>query len=372
MKRVVLMIVVSLVSLQACADPGAVADNTDFRVEEVVAGLKHPWGMTFLPGGSILVTERPGRLRVIEDGRLLPEPVAGLPDVRQQGQGGLMDVALHPEFENNRLVYLSYTAEGEDGYGTEVVRGRLNKGALENTEVIFRALPKVSGGRHFGSRLLFAQDGTLFITLGERGNRDMAQDRGAHPGSLIRINDDGSIPDDNPFVGKPGIKPEIYSWGHRNIQGIARQPGTDRIWTHEHGPQGGDEVNIIRAGANYGWPVITYGKNYGLGTSIGEGTHKEGMEQPAHYWVPSIAPSGMAFYTGSEFPQWQGNLFAGSLKFGELARLEVDGRTIINEKRLRNDSFIRIRDVRQGPDGYLYLLTDERNGRLLRLVKRKE
>lgn len=366
MKHFVL-IVVCLVSLQACADPASVGMNDGFRVEVVTDGLEHPWGMTFLPDGSILVTERPGQLRVIENGRLLSGPVEGLPDVRQRGQGGLMDVALHPDFEGNRLVYLSYTAEGESGYGTEVVRGRLNNGALEDTEIIFKALPKVSGGRHFGSRLLFAPDGTLFITLGERGGRDMAQDRDVHPGSLIRVNDDGSVPEDNPFVGKTGIEPEIYSWGHRNIQGIVRQPGTDRIWIHEHGPQGGDEVNIIRAGANYGWPVITYGKNYGLGTSIGEGTHKEGMEQPVHYWVPSIAPSGMAFYTGSEFPQWQGNLFVGSLKFGELVRLEIDGQTIVSEQRLKDRRFIRIRDVRQGPDGTLYLLTDASDGELLRL-----
>lgn len=367
MIRCILILVMFLFTMSACADPGPVTENRPFRVEVVTDELNHPWGMTFLPDGALLITEHAGQLRIFDNGRL-SEPVTGLPEVKRQGQGGLMDVALHPEFQRNRLVYLSYTAAGEGGYGTEVARGRLQDGTLADTEVIFRALPKTSGGQHFGSRLQFAPDGTLFITLGERGNRDMAQERGVHPGSLIRINDDGSVPEDNPFAGKEGIRPEIYSWGHRNIQGIALQPGTDRIWTHEHGPQGGDEVNTIRAGANYGWPVITYGKNYGVGTSIGEGTHKKGMEQPVHYWVPSIAPSGMAFYSGSEFPQWQGDLFVGSLKFGQLVRLEINDDSVVDEERFGD--LTRVRDVRQGPDGMLYLLIDGSDGRLLRLVKK--
>ncbi len=339
-----------------------------FKVEVVTEGLRHPWGMVFLPGNDILVTERSGNLRIIKDGRLLPQPVAGLPAIKERGQGGLLGLTLHPNFNENRWIYLSFAGKGQGGYGTEVIRGKLHGMRLNDIQTIFRALPKSSGGRHFGSRLTFGRDGSLYISLGDRGKRSSAQQLNDHRGSLIRVNDDGSVPQDNPFVGRAGIKPEIFTYGNRNIQGMALHPSTGDVWTHEHGPQGGDEVNIMRPGANYGWPVITYGVNYVIGTKIGEGTHKEGMLQPIHKWVPSIAPSGMTFYTGEEFSNWKGDLFVGALKFGLLVRLEVDGSRIVGEERMLNGRFGRIRDVIQGPDDLLYLLTDEPDGELLKLV----
>jgi glucose/arabinose dehydrogenase len=338
------------------------------RLVKVVEGLEYPWGLAFLPDGRILVTERPGRLRIVgKDGKLAPQAVAGLPQVAVHGQGGLLDVALHPRFTQNDLVYLSYAARGEGGISTEVARGRLSANRLENLEVIFRQQPKSSSGRHFGSRLVFDREGYLYITLGDRGEMERAQKADDHAGSVIRLHDDGRVPADNPFVGKPGWKPEKYTLGNRNIQGAALHPRTGQLWTHEHGPQGGDEVNVIRAGVNYGWPVITYGVNYGIGTKIGEGTHKPGMAQPLHYWVPSIAPSGMAFYTGDRFPAWRGDLFVGALRDQVLVRLKLDGDKIVNEERMLKNVLGRIRDVRSGPDGYLYLLTDESNGVLTRI-----
>lgn len=337
------------------------------RVHIVARGLEHPWGLAFLPDGRMLVTERPGRLRIVEhDGSVSP-PLSGLPEIAAHGQGGLLDVALHPGFEDNGLIYLTYAAKGRSGVGTEVARGRLEGNALVATEVIFRAMPKGRGGRHFGSRLVFQPDGSLFVTLGDRGERPRAQRLDDHAGSVIRIDEKGGVPPDNPFVGRRDVKPEIFSYGNRNVQGAATHPVTGELWAHEHGPQGGDELNVIRAGVNYGWPVITYGVNYGLGTRIGEGTHKEGMAQPLHHWIPSIAPSGMAFYTADRFPEWQGNLFIGSLKFRQLVRLELRGERVIHEERMLKDVLGRIRDVRQGPDGYLYLLVDDPDGVIARL-----
>ncbi|MCW8918280.1 MAG: PQQ-dependent sugar dehydrogenase [Gammaproteobacteria bacterium] len=353
-----------LLCLGGAAAPGA---EPPFRVTVVAQGLEHPWGMAFLPDGGILVSERPGRLRLIEQGRLAPEPIAGLPPIAAEGQGGLLDVALHPRYAENGWLYLSFSARGEGGLGTEVVRGRLRGRRLTGVEPIFKVAKKSHGGRHFGSRLLFDRAGYLYITLGDRGDGARAQRLDDHAGSLVRLHDDGRIPHDNPFIGKTGARPGIFSYGHRNPQGLALHPQTGEVWSHEHGPQGGDEINLIRAGRNYGWPVITYGVNYGWGTKIGEGTHKEGMAQPLHYWNPSIAPSGMTFYSGDKFPQWRGNLFVGALKFQLLARLELDGDRVIREERLLQGELGRIRDVRQGPDGYLYLLTDEQVGRLLRL-----
>jgi aldose sugar dehydrogenase len=338
-----------------------------FRVVRIVERLEHPWGLAFLPDGRMLVTERPGRLRVVKDGALEPQPVAGLPPIAAYGQGGLLDVALHPKFAESSLVYLSYAARGADGVGTEVARGRLAGNRLENVQVIFRQHPKGSTGRHFGSRLVFDRQGFLYITLGDRGEMERAQRPDDHAGSVIRLHDDGRVPADNPFVGKPGWKPEKYTLGNRNMQGAALHPDTGLLWTHEHGPQGGDEVNVIRAGVNYGWPVITYGVNYVIGTKIGEGTHKSGMAQPIHYWVPSIAPSGMAFYTGERFPGWKGDLFVGALKDQMLVRLKLDGEKVVQQDRLLQGVLGRIRDVRQGPDGFLYLLTDDSDGVLARL-----
>ena len=338
-----------------------------FRVVELVRGLEQPWALAFLPDGRMLVTEKAGRLRIVAGGKLDPQPVAGLPEVTLHGQGGLMDVALHPQFAQNALVYLSYAARGEDGVGTEVARGRLAGHRLDNVQVLFRQSPKGSRGQHFGSRLVFDRQGYLYITLGDRGEMARAQAPGDHAGSVIRLHDDGRVPQDNPFAGKPGWKPEKYTLGNRNQQGAALHPATGRLWTHEHGPQGGDEVNVIRAGANYGWPVITYGVNYGIGTKIGEGTAKAGLEQPIHKWVPSIAPSGMAFYTGDKFPKWRGDLFVGALRAELLVRLKLDGEKVVGEERLLKGELGRIRDVRAGPDGLIYLLTDESRAVLARL-----
>ena len=337
-----------------------------FRLTVVASGLEHPWSLAFLPDGAMLVTERPGRLRVIRDGALDPTPVSGVPEVAAVGQGGLLDVALHPRFRDNRLVYLSYAGKGRGGAGTEVARGRLSEGRLEDLEILFAVRPKSRGGRHFGSRLVFGAQGHLYVTAGERGDPDRAQDLGDAAGSVIRLTEDGAVPPDNPFVGRAGARPEIFSIGHRNPQGLARHPETGRIWEVEHGPRGGDEVNVIEAGVNYGWPVITYGMSY-AGFPIGEGSEKPGMAQPVTYWVPSISPSGMAFYTGAAFPAWRGNLFVGALSGELLVRLELDGERVVREERLLEEFGERIRDVRQGPDGFLYLLTDAPDGALLRL-----
>lgn len=353
----------------ACAEPVG-TELESFEVEIVTRGLEYPWGMAFLPGGGMLVTERPGRLRLVHaDGHLDPKPIEGLPLVQQHGQGGLLDVVLHPDFERNRWVYLSYAGPGDDGVGTEVARGRLDADGyrLTDTEILFRLQPKSDSRRHFGSRLVFDRDGYLYITLGDRGDRPRAQRLDNHAGSVIRLHDDGRVPEDNPFVGRKDALPEIYTYGNRNVQGAALNPWTGELWAHEHGPQGGDEINILKAGVNYGWPVITYGANYGTGTAIGEGTEKPGMAQPLYYWVPSIAPSGMAFYDGDAFPQWQGDLFVGSLKFRLLARLELDGERVVHEERMLQGDLGRIRDVRLGPDGFLYLLTDEADGVIARL-----
>jgi len=338
------------------------------RVVKIVEGLEHPWGLAFLPDGRMLVTERAGRLRVIgKDRKLEAQAVSGLPPIAAHGQGGLLDVALHPRYAENSLVYLSYSARGEGGVGTEVARGKLTGNRLEDVQVIFRQQPRGSTGRHFGSRLVFDREGYLYITLGDRGEQDRAQKPDDHAGSVIRLHDDGRVPRDNPFAGKPGWRPEKYTLGNRNMQGAAIHPQTGLLWTHEHGPQGGDEINVIRSGTNYGWPVITYGVNYGIGTRIGEGTHQPGMAQPLHFWVPSIAPSGMAFYTGDKFPAWRGDLFVGTLRDQMLVRLKLDGEKVVREELMLKNALGRIRDVRNGPDGFLYLLTDEANGALVRL-----
>jgi glucose/arabinose dehydrogenase len=356
--------------VQAAADADAeivLTEKATLALERVTDGLEHPWGMAFLPDGRILVTERPGRLRIVDNGKLDPVPVGGLPAIASVGQGGLLDVALHPEFDGNRFVYLSYAARGAGGVGTEVARGRFNGRDLEDVEVLFRLQPKSGGGRHFGSRLVFAGDGNLFVTLGDRGDRPRAQRLDDHAGTVVRLRDDGSVPPDNPFVDRTDAAPEIFSYGNRNVQGAALHPVTGELWAHEHGPQGGDEVNVIRAGVNYGWPVITYGVNYGIGTRIGEGTAMPGMAQPLYYWSPSIAPSGMAFYTGDRIPGWTGDLLVGSLKFATLVRLQLDGEKVTHEERMLSGRIGRIRDVRQGPDGAVYLLTDADDGGLYRL-----
>ena len=344
------------------------SENQRFRAVTVTEGLEFPWGLAFLPDGRMLVTERPGRLRLVgADGKLDPQPVSGLPPIAAVGQGGLLDVALHPDFAKNSWIYLSYAGEGPGGYGTEVLRAKLDGHALRDVQVIFRLQPKSKPGHHFGSRLVFDRQGYLYITLGDRGDMERAQRLDDHAGSIIRLHDDGRVPADNPFAGKLGVKPEKFTLGNRNVQGAALHPQTGEVWAHEHGPQGGDEINIIRAGVNYGWPVITHGRNYVSGTRIGEGTAKPGMAQPLLQWTPSIAPSGMAFYTGDRFPAWRGNLFVGALKFQMLVRLQLDGERVVHEERLLEGVVGRIRDVRNGPDGLLYLLTDSAQGRVVRL-----
>jgi glucose/arabinose dehydrogenase len=353
---------------QAPRSPTPASMNGVVRAEPVAQGLEHPWGLAFLPDGQMLVTERPGRLRLVHrDGRL-SEPLGGVPQVAARGQGGLLDVALDPRFAENRIVYLSYSEPGASGTaGTAVARGRLAEGRLEDVRVIYQQQPKVQGPNHFGSRLVFARDGTLFVTQGDRfAHRDGAQDLSAGFGKIVRINPDGSVPADNPFVGRADARPEMWSYGHRNVQSAALDPATGRLWTVEHGARGGDELNHPEAGKNYGWPVITYGVDYS-GAKIGEGTAKPGMEQPVYFWDPVIAPSGMTFYTGDAYPGWKGSTFIGSLKPGLLVRLTLEAGRVTREERYLGDLGERIRDVRQGPDGLLYLLTDSSRGRILRV-----
>ena len=341
-------------------------EQGNLRVTTVARGLEHPWGLAFLPDGRMLVTERPGRMRVVARDGAIGAPLGNLPTVVAQGQGGLLDVVLDRGFATNRTIFFSFSESGEGGAATSVARARLGAAALDEVRVIFRQMPKVRGGLHFGSRIVQMRDGNLMIGLGERGQRDRAQELGVHLGKVVRIRPEGGALPDNPFAGRVGALPEIWSYGHRNIQGAALHPVTGALWTVEHGARGGDEINRPEAGRNFGWPVITYGRDYS-GLSIGEGTSKAGMEQPVHYWDPSIAPSGMAFYDADAIPGWKGNLLVGALKFGLLVRLVLDGTKVVREERLLEGLNERIRDVRVGPDGLVYLLTDSSDGRLLRL-----
>jgi glucose/arabinose dehydrogenase len=358
-------------ALGAAATPAQTIVKTEMhevRVVTVASGLAHPWSIAWLPDGRVLVTERPGRLRTLtSDFKLDRQPVAGLPRIEAYGQGGLFDVVPHPRFAETQLIYFAYAAKGVDGVGTELARAKLIGDRLEDVQVLFRQQPKGTTGRHFGGRIVFDRAGFVYLTLGDRGEMGRAQKLDDHAGSVIRLHDDGRVPQDNPFVGKPGVRPEKFTLGNRNMQGAALHPQTGELWTHEHGPQGGDEVNVMRAGVNYGWPVITYGVNYGIGTKIGEGTAKPGMAQPVYYWVPSIAPSGMAFYTGDKFPQWRGDLLVGALRDEMLVRLRLNGERVVKEERMLKGTLGRIRDVRVGPDGYVYLLTDSPNGVVARL-----
>ncbi|KFN47182.1 PQQ-dependent sugar dehydrogenase [Arenimonas metalli] len=339
----------------------------ELEVATVAEGLEHPWGLTFLPDGRYLVTERPGRLRIVAADGTLSAPVAGVPEVFAKGQGGLLDVALDPDFATTPWVYLSFSEPGEGGGGTAVARGRWENDALVDVEVIFRQSPKLDTGQHFGSRLVFDREKRLYVTSGDRGTQPNVQPLDLGQGKIFRIERDGSIPADNPFVGRDDAQPAIWSYGHRNVQGAALHPTTGALWQTEHGARGGDELNIPEPGKNYGWPVITLGVNYN-GMPIGEGkTEAPGMEQPMHQWTPSIAPSGLAFYTADRFPAWQGDLFVGALAFQRVVRLELEGDKVVREEAMLTDLGERIRDVRQGPDGYLYLLTDAANGKLLRV-----
>lgn len=382
-KTLVLRLIALPVLMGLCLAAPATAFQTDapppakpskIKVETFAEGLEHPWGMQFLPDGRLLVTERPGTLRIVSKGGTLSKPVANVPKVAAVRQGGLLDVLLAPDFEDTGVIYLSY-AEPRDGgkNGTSVARGKLvlegDSGKLEDVKVIFRQQPAFDSGFHFGSRLVWAPDGTLFITTGERNyQRKEAQNPANDIGKVIRINADGTIPDDNPKL--DGWAPEVWSIGHRNIQGAAIRPETGQLYTNEHGPQGGDELNLTVKGKNYGWPIITYGREYS-GMKVGDGiTEKEGLEQPVYYWVPSIATSGLTFYEGDHFPDWKGNAFVGGLAGTRLDRLVFDGDTISAAETLLEDEAKRIRDVRSGPDGALWLLADD-SGEVLRVVPAK-
>ncbi len=363
--------VLALLAAPAQAQESFRTEKAGVRVETVAKGLENPWSVAFLPGGGYLVTERPGRLRLVDERGMVSGPIQGVPRVAARGQGGLLDVALDPGFARNRLVYLSFSEPRPGGgAGTSVARGRLDPEgrALTNVEVVFRQEPASSGGNHFGSRLVFDRSGALFVTVGDRYSlRDQAQNPENHIGKVLRIRPEGGPAPGNPFLNREGVRPEVWSLGHRNVQGAALNPATGELWTAEHGARGGDEVNAPKAGRNYGWPVITYGRDYS-GAKIGVGSAREGLEQPLHYWDPSIAPSGMAFYTGDKFPAWRGSVLVGALAGSLVSRLELDGSKVVREERMLEQLGERIRDVRQGPDGHVYLLTDSDQGRLLRLV----
>lgn len=363
--------VLSLGSLARAQPPGPPGET--FEVVTVAEGLRNPWSMAFLPNGDMLVTERGGQLRIIRDGSLLPDPVPGVPPVRAQGQGGLQDVVLHPDFESNRLLYLSYAKPNADGSlgTTGLSRARFENDRLHDVEEIFEAKAWADTPGHFGARIAFDSEGYLYMSVGDRMaglsmegmDPDLeghpSQDLSNHQGTIVRLNDDGSVPDDNPFVGRAGALPEIWSYGHRNPQGLAFNPETGDLWSNEHGPQGGDELNVIRRGANYGWPVIGYGANYVVGTEIHASRYHEGMEQPQAFWVPSIGISGLVFYQGDQFPNWKGNAFVGGMSgnYQRLVRISLSGQTVINREPLLVGAY-RIRDVREGPDGFLYLAID--------------
>jgi glucose/arabinose dehydrogenase len=341
------------------------------QVTELVSGLDSPWSLAFLPSGSMLITEKSGRLRMLDAQGVLSKPLEGLPQVAAGGQGGLFDVVLSPGFASDRMLYLSYAESDGGKSGTAVGRGRLSGDGrrLEGFTVLFRQEPKLSSGAHFGGRMVFSGDGMLYVTLGENNQRSTAQELDKLQGKIVRLKPDGTVPDDNPFVQRAGVRPEIWTYGHRNAQGLALNPWTGELWEHEHGARGGDEVNIIEPGKNYGWPLATYGVNYsGLPIPEAKGTEVPGTQQPVVWWKKSPAISGMAFYDADRFPVWRASLFIGALRDKELIRLKLDGRKVLSEERLLHERGDRIRDVRQGPDGYVYVLTDSSNGSLLRLA----
>lgn len=343
-------------------------ERASIRTTQVAGGLEHPWGFDFLPDGRLIVTERPGRVRVVAGDGTLSPPLDGVPRVRAQGQGGMLDVAVDPDFAANARVWLCFSEPGDGGASTALGHGRLDGHALRGFSVVYSQQPKTSGNLHYGCRIVFDDADHVFLALGDRFRRDQVQDLGNDFGKVIRLKRDGSVPADNPYVGRDGVRPGIWSHGHRNIQGAAWHPERREVWTVEHGARGGDEINAPQAGLNYGWPVITYGRDYTF-LRIGEGTAKPGMEQPLHYWDPSIAPSGLAFHAGETLaiPAWRGNLFIGGLKEQRLSRLELDDQRVVHEERIDVAGNQRIRDVVMGPDGHLYVATDAPDGRILRI-----
>jgi glucose/arabinose dehydrogenase len=367
--------IAALISVVVSAQTSSKSSLHDYRVVTVVDGLIQPWSIAFLPGGDALITERPGRLRILRQGKLLPQAVEGIPTVFHSGQGGLLEVMPHPNFASNRLLYISYSKPGatDSDSRTALIRGRFENDRLTQVQEIFDAVSKGRG--HYSGKIAFDKNGYLFLSLGDRqvppeGNLEAhpAQDLSNHHGKIVRLHDDGRVPADNPFVSRAGAKPEIWSYGHRNVQGLAIHPETGDLWADEHGPQGGDELNLIQPGKNYGWPVIGYGVNYTTGLAIHSGTHRQGMEQPIRVWVPSIGISALMIYTGDRFPQWRGNLFIGGMAGQQLSRLTLNGQRIINEETLVQQRG-RIRDIRQGPDGHIYLVTDDRDGKPTPLLR---
>jgi glucose/arabinose dehydrogenase len=377
MKKFRFVAVTALLTLTApfisAEDLSIKTERYTLKVDTLASGLSSPWSVALLPDGLTLITEKAGQLRVLRDGKLLARPVAGLPEVTVRGQGGLLDVVAHPGYQKNRLIYWSYSAGTATEVGTEVARGRLScdgdECRVSDVQVIFIQKPKANAGQHFGSRLVWDRSGNLFVALGDRGRQDDAQNLGNHLGTVLRVTETGEIPADNPLAKREGAMPEIFTYGNRNVQGAALHPRTSELWATEHGPQGGDELNILRSGRNYGWPVITHGRTYGLGRTIGEGTERADIPKALKIWLPqSIAPSGLTFYTGALFPEWRSSLFLGSLREQMLIRLSLSGDTVTAEERITG--FGRVRDVREGSDGALYVLS-ESTGKLFRLTPTK-
>jgi aldose sugar dehydrogenase len=347
--------------------PDFTTEKMSFSIDTLATGLENPWSMAFLPDGRVLIAERPGRLRIWQDGVLLADPIGGLPAIWAHGQGGLLEVVLHPEYEENSWIYLAYAARGNGGGSTAIARGKLTGNQLTEVEIIFHGQPHTSAGHHFGTRIVFDREGYLYSTIGDRGVMATAQDLSSHNGTVFRLYDDGSVPHDNPFVGQAGARPEIWSYGHRNIQGMQVHPLTGKIWSHEHGPRGGDEINIVLPGENYGWPEVTHGINYN-GTPITPDTTRTGMVDPILHWTPSIAPCGMTFVFSDKYPGWEGNMLVGALAGQHVHRVEFDGEEVVHTEKIL-EGMARFRDLRQGPDGYIYVLT-ENPGLFFRIVPR--
>ena len=370
-----IFLIIAIPIILACTDaidlgthnPEAENKTQSFKVDTIAVDLKNPWGMAWLPDGRMLFTERSGEIRVVKDGKLTEDRISGVPEVYARGQGGLLDIKLHPNYAENGWIYISYSSPNPDGEGanTAIMRAKLQGNSFVNQEKLFQATPYSTRGQHYGSRIVFDDQGYMFFSVGERGQMENAQNLGNHSGKIHRLHDDGRVPTDNPFVGNDAAMPSIWSYGHRNPQGMIRDASTGTIWAHEHGPRSGDELNIVEKGKNYGWPEISYGINYN-GTILTEYQEKEGMEQPVHQWTPSIAPCGMAHYTGDLFPEWKGNLFVGALSFRYLARVVIDGDKFVEEEKLL-DQIGRVRAVEQGPDGYIYVAT-EGPGMIIRLM----
>jgi glucose/arabinose dehydrogenase len=356
----------SVVRAQPAQGGRLTSAKASFRLATLSHDLEQPWSIAFLPDGRLLITERPGRLRVFAGGKLERTPLSGVPKVYASGQAGLLDICLHPGFAQNRVLYLSYIAEGRGGAVTTVARAEVGDGGLRNVTPLFEALPRRSGSLNVGSRIVFDRAGLMYVSCGDRFQMNQAQDLSDLAGKIVRLKDDGSVPPDNPFVGRAGVRPEIFTYGNRNPQGLALHPVTGKVWEVEHGPRGGDELNILKAGGNYGWPLVTYGTNYD-GSTITNNRHLDGMEDALRTWVPSISPCGLCFYTGDKFPDWKGSLFTGALSAYALFRIEVDGERYRSEERLIEGRLPYIRDVRQGPDGLLYLVTHSDDGGLFRL-----